>query len=137
MTEETFEERLLREWAEYRQERNERLHRFFVRILIIFAVLGITSGLTIAYVYYTSGNNRDALCALRHDSERRVQLAEEFLEENPEGIPGVSIDSLRRSTNNAKETVESLSSLKCPPASPLEEITAPTPSVTAEESTVP
>lgn len=104
-----------KEWDEYRKERNDRLHRLMVRILLIFAFGGITMSLTVAYVYYTSRENNDALCALRADSERRIQLGEEFLKEHPNGFAGISIDSLRRSTTNAKQTVASLSDLHCPP----------------------
>lgn len=114
MTEEDIEQKFRKEWEKYKKERNERLHRFFVRVLVIFAILGFTVAGSVYYVYTTSGNNQDALCALRHDSERRVALGEEFLKENPNGIPGVSVDSLRRSINNAKETMRSLSSLNCP-----------------------
>lgn len=115
MIEETFEERLLREWEEFKKERNERLHRFFRKVLVIFAILGFTVAGSVYYVYTTSVTNKEALCSVRHDSERRVILAEAFLKENPNGIPGISIDSLRRSTNNAKQTVDSLSSLDCKP----------------------
>jgi len=116
MTEElTTEQKLRKEWEEYKQERNERLHSFFVRVMVIFALLGFTVAGSVYYVYTTSQTNQDALCAIRHDSERRVILGEEFLRENPNGIPGVSVESLRRSINNAKETVKSLSSLNCLP----------------------
>jgi len=115
VTDEDIEQKFRKEWVKYKQERNERLHRFFVRVVVIFALLGITVSVTAYYTYTTSQTNQDALCAIRHDSERRVTLGEEFLGENPNGIPGVSTDSLRRSINNAKETVRSLSSLNCPP----------------------
>lgn len=130
MIEETFEQRLLREWEEFKEERNERLHRFFVKVLVIFALLGFTVAGSVAFVYTNAIRNKDALCAIRHDSERRVELGEEFLKEHPNGIPGISIDSLRRSTSNAKQTVQSLSSLNC---SPVED----TPSATPEESPIP
>ncbi len=103
------------EWEAYKKERNDRLHRFFVRILVIFALLGLTVSATVYYVYTSSETNKEALCAIRHDAERRVFLGEQFLKEHPNGIAGISANSLRVSLNNSKETVESLSSLNCVP----------------------
>jgi hypothetical protein len=134
MKEETFEERILREWEEYRTEQEERLSHFFKRILIVFAILGFTVAGSVYYVYATSNTNKNALCAMRYDAERRVSLSEDFLKENPNGIPGISIDSLRRSTNNAKQTAESLSFIDCPPLEDLPEVS---PSTLPEESPVP
>lgn len=134
MIEESFEQKLLREWEEFKQERNERLHRFVVKIVVIFALLGLTVAASVYYVYTTSNTNKDALCAMRYDAERRVELAEEFLRDNPDGIPGLSIDSLRRSTNNAKQTAKALSSIDCPPA---EELLDTLPSTSPKESPIP
>lgn len=106
-------EQFRKEWDAYRKERNNRLHRFFVRVVAIFALLGLTVSATVYYVYVTSADNTEALCAIRHDAERRVAFGEEFLKENPNGIPGISADSLRRSTANSKQTVRSLSNLSC------------------------
>lgn len=109
-------EQFRKEWEAYKLERNERLRRFFVRVLVIFAFLGVTVSVTAYFTWKTAQDSKDGLCAIRHDSERRVALGDQFLKENPNGIPGISVDSLRRSVNNAKETVASLSSLNCSPA---------------------
>lgn len=134
MTEETDLAKFREEWEAYRKERNERLHRFFFRVLIIFAVLGITVSATAYFTWETAKESKDGLCAIRHDSERRVSLGEQFLKENPNGIPGISTDSLRRSVNNAKETVESLSSLHCSPAKTKTPTPTLTPFATPKES---
>lgn len=122
-------EKFREEWDAYRKERNERLHRFFVRVLVIFAVLGLTVSATAYFTYNTADESKEGLCALRNDAERRVILGDQFLKDNPNGIPGISIDSLRRSVRNSKETVKSLSSLSCPPA----EIETPSPTATSTE----
>lgn len=121
-------EKFREEWDAYRKERNERLHRFFVRVLVIFAVLGLTVSATAYFTYNTADESKDGLCALRADSERRVVLGEQFLKENPNGIPGISVDSLRRSINIAKQTTRSLASLNCPPSE------TPTPTATPSAS---
>lgn len=131
-------QKLRKEWEAYKQERNERLRRFFVRVLVIFAFLGATVSVTAFFTWKTAQESKEGLCAIRHDSERRVALGDQFLKENPNGIPGISVDSLRRSINNAKETVKSLASLDCdPPPKTSEPTPTLTPFVTPKESATP
>lgn len=111
MTEEQFR----KEWEAYKKERNDRLHRLMVKIIVIFAVGGITMSITVAYVFITSAKNQDALCSVRHDAERRVVQTEQFLDDHPEGIPGIPVSTLQRGLEAAKETVKSLDNLRCPP----------------------
>lgn len=127
-------EQFRKEWEEYKIERNERLRRFFVRVLVIFAFLGLTVSATAYFTWRTAQDSKEGLCAIRQDSERRVTLGTQFLKENPNGIPGISIDSLRRSVNNAKETVTSLSSLDCPPTKKKASTPTLTPFATPKES---
>lgn len=115
MSEEELARRFHQEFAAYRAERNRRLHRFMVKVIAIFALLGACVSVTAYYVYQISKDNQAGLCAIRHDSERRVALGDKFLKEHPNGFAGISVDSLKRSTNNAKETVRSLAELDCPP----------------------
>lgn len=114
MTEEAFEARFREEWEKYKQERNERLHRFTVRALIILAVVGLTMAGTVGYVAWTTDNNREALCAVRADAENRVEQTKQFLEENPNGIPGISPEQLKRSTENSVRTAEAIQGVSCP-----------------------
>lgn len=107
-------EQFRKEWEAYRQERNIRLARFFRRVLAIFALLGVTVSITAYFTWQTSQDVKEGLCALRQDAERRVILGDQFLKENPNGIPGISVDSLRRSIKNSKETANSLAHLNCP-----------------------
>lgn len=106
-------EQFREEWEAYRKERNDKLHRFFFKVMVIFALLGVTVSATVIYVWITSENNRKALCAIRHDAERRYALGEQFLKDNPNGIAGISASQLRVSINNSKETADSLSIVHC------------------------
>lgn len=116
MTEEEFEEKFRREWAAYKRERNERLHRFFVMILIVFALGGFTMAATVYYTYTTSQKNQTGLCAMRADAQERIDQSADFLKENPNGIPGISAEQLKRSTANSIRTRDALKDLDCPKA---------------------
>lgn len=75
--------------------------------------LGV-AGLTI-FVWSQSAKNTDALCSVRHDAERRVQQAQQFLVDNPKGIPGIPVSLLQQTINTSQSTVNSLAPLHCPP----------------------
>jgi hypothetical protein len=113
---EELEKKFRKEWEAYKKERNERLHRFFVRVLVIFAVLGLTVSATAYFTWHTAKESKDGLCALRQDAERRVTLGEEFVKDHPNGFAGISRASLEQSIRNAKQTTSSLSNLSCQPA---------------------
>lgn len=55
-----------------------------------------------------------ALCSLRGDLEARVRVSREFLEDNPNGIPGITPQVIRDSINGRLRTIEALESLACP-----------------------
>lgn len=92
---------------------NNRLRRFFVKIIVMFAFLGLTCGVLGYYVAKVSAENKKGLCAVKGENIKRVALGVQFLQENPNGIPGISVDSLKRSTRNAQQTVDALSSVSC------------------------
>lgn len=54
-----------------------------------------------------------ALCALRHDLESRYVNGVEFLERNPNGIPGISPQDITRSLESQRSTLAALKSLPC------------------------
>lgn len=56
----------------------------------------------------------DALCTFRGDLERRAAQGEQFLEDHPHGIQGITASELRRSLEGQRRTVKSLRSLDCP-----------------------
>lgn len=56
-----------------------------------------------------------ALCALEDDLERRILTTEQFLEENPAGIPGVPLSTLEQSLANQRQTLAAIAPhLDCP-----------------------
>jgi hypothetical protein len=57
--------------------------------------------------------NQQALCAFRHDVEARVVSSEQFLQDHPNGIPGISPAMIRQSLAAQRQTVDSLSILEC------------------------
>lgn len=50
-----------------------------------------------------------AICALQDDLERRVLNAQQFIEDHPGGIPGISRADLERSIQNQQMTLAALS----------------------------
>lgn len=54
-----------------------------------------------------------ALCALRHDLERRVGDGERFLAEHPHGIPGIPAETLRTSVEGQVRTIRALRVVRC------------------------
>lgn len=82
----------------------------FVAMTLVLYVMVAALGL---FVYTQAHQNKAALCALRTDLERRVAVSETFLEENPEGIPGISPAALRTSITNQRLTIQALSGLDC------------------------
>jgi hypothetical protein len=61
----------------------------------------------------TSTQSHTALCSFVGDLERRVETSEEFLRDHPNGIPGLSVEVIRTSLANQRQTILSLSDLKC------------------------
>jgi uncharacterized protein involved in outer membrane biogenesis len=61
----------------------------------------------------TAAQSHSALCSFLGDLKGRVETSEEFLQEHPNGIPGLSVEAIRTSLRNQKMTVASLSDLKC------------------------
>lgn len=88
------------------------LRRFVAATLLLYLIV---AGLSL-YVYTQAHANGAALCALRNDLERRVISSRRFLEENPEGIPGLTPALLREGIENQQRTIDALSGLDCPPA---------------------
>jgi hypothetical protein len=60
-----------------------------------------------------ASTNQAALCAFRNDVVGRVASSEQFLEEHPNGIPGISPAMIRQSLIAQRQTVEALSVLDC------------------------
>jgi uncharacterized protein HemX len=54
-----------------------------------------------------------SLCTLREDLERRAKASEAYLRENPRGIPGVPLRTLRDSLTNQQRTISALAGIDC------------------------
>jgi kynurenine formamidase len=92
-------------------------------VLVVVVVLLVIVG------YIDSANQREAikrtatqshvaLCAFRSDVQARVVSSEQFLEDNPNGVPGISPAAIRKSLKAQRQTVDALSVLNCNEDSP-------------------
>lgn len=106
---------------------SDRLRRFFRKIIIAFALLGVTMAATVGYVYKTTQDNKEALCAYRGDLETRIASGEQFLKENPNGIAGISPTLLKTNLANQKRVVQAFSGVNCSGSA------APTPTPAAKK----
>jgi hypothetical protein len=67
----------------------------------------------LARVEQVSKDTNTALCALRHDLELRVASSQQFLEEHPNGISGITPQTIQQSIDNQMSTIDALSNLDC------------------------
>lgn len=91
-----------------------QLQRFFRKVVIMFALVGATVAGTVWYVYHTSENNRNALCAYRADLDSRIASGKQFLADNPNGIPGISPKTLQSSIDNEERAAKAFAIVSCP-----------------------
>lgn len=56
---------------------------------------------------------RRALCALRDDLDKRIEGSQNFLDEHPNGIPGIPASLIRQGLSNSRRTRETLEVLDC------------------------
>lgn len=54
-----------------------------------------------------------ALCALRHDLERRVASSQAYLLTHPHGLPGFPASTIRDGIKNQQRTIAALSGIDC------------------------
>lgn len=92
---------------------DNRLRRFFIKILMMFALLGVTCGVLGVYISHISHDNQQALCNQKETAQRQVEQTEEFILDHPNGIPGISRAQLERSKSNSVRTVNSLKEVDC------------------------
>lgn len=77
---------------------------------ILALVISLFGNITLWKVAH---NNNEALCAFRNDIKKRHDDSVRFLEDHPDGIPGISGDSIRVSIKNQEVTLKALSDLNC------------------------
>jgi hypothetical protein len=88
--------------------------------VVLYLVLALFGGTAwairshdVSYINQIASTNQRALCAFRHDVQARVAASEQFLEEHPNGIPGISPAMIRTNLVAQRQTVDSLSILNC------------------------
>lgn len=97
----------------------KRSLRYLTRATIGLALsLIVVAGYGLYALKVQGDRNTGALCALRQDLERRVASSQEFLAQNPHGIPGIPAAVLSKSITDQERSIVALSGLHCPPPSP-------------------
>jgi hypothetical protein len=88
--------------------------------VILYLVLALFGGLAwtirshdVAVINGIATTNQQALCAFQDDVRSRVASSEQFLEEHPNGIPGISPATIRTNLRAQRQTVDALSVLNC------------------------
>jgi len=88
--------------------------------IVLFAALCVvtTAGLLEAFQHraelqHVAEQTIGALCTFRADLSERAEAAQDFLQENPDGIPGLSAKAIQTSIDNQLRTLDSLSGLPC------------------------
>jgi hypothetical protein len=67
----------------------------------------------LAKINQITTTTKTALCLLRDNIEKQVATSEEFLENNPDGIPGLPAATIRASIQRQKDTLKALDILEC------------------------
>lgn len=78
---------------------------------------------TAAMIWVTSSNRelaqdgqdaKEALCAVKFATKARIDVTEAYLDDNPNGIPGVPIDTIKSGLTRDKTLLRSFNKLDCP-----------------------
>lgn len=81
--------------------------------LVAWGLSFLLIAVVLVQVQALSTRTNDALCTLRGNLEQRVVDTEAYLEEHPNGFPGVSAADLQRSVDGQRSTIAALSDLDC------------------------
>jgi len=65
------------------------------------------------YTYSLSQRNKRALCTIRANAVSRAEDTQEFLIDHPDGIPGITVEDLRRSIQTYRATAKALDDVDC------------------------
>lgn len=95
--------------------------RSLVKWVIVLVILVLAFGCAGAvYAVWDKAETRQdvaeingALCTFKGDLVVRVQSAEQFLKDHPDGLEGISAESIQQSIDNQQRTINSLSQLNC------------------------
>ena len=81
--------------------------------LVLFVAAGVLRARDVRAIERVAVETNFALCALKADIQRRYDNGVDFLERNPQGIPGLSATEIGRSLESQRSTLEALESLEC------------------------
>lgn len=95
------------------EESVKRLIRYSIVLYVVVAVLCVGLAAVVVKTTSEARDTRDSLCTLRADLEVRVESSRKFLDEHPEGIPGVPARAIREGIRNQDRTIHALDSLHC------------------------
>jgi hypothetical protein len=96
----------------------KRQRHMIVGLVVAILALGVYGYVRLNDRANEARDTHTALCIFRGDLQSRVDQTEAYLQEHPQGFPGVPKATLLQSLNGQKRTVTSLSILRCPPPSP-------------------
>lgn len=90
--------------------------------LTVVAVIGIyTRGAVNAVdtrARAEAASTHNSLCTFRADLEKRADQSQAFLDDHPEGFPGIPAPVIQNSIDNQRRTLDSLRSLNCAKETP-------------------
>jgi hypothetical protein len=89
------------------------IKRALTVLVVATAVLYLAVAAVVVKTYRDANRNTDALCALRHDLERRVASSQAFLDKHPAGIPGIPVQTIKDGLVNQQRTITALGDLRC------------------------
>lgn len=98
----------------------KEIRRWLQLLTVLTVLVALVVGGVGVWTFVQNRQNTTALCSIRDDAQRRVDLNRDFLKTNPQGIPGIPPAQIELQIRNSIQTVDSLSKVGCPPLTPLE-----------------
>jgi preprotein translocase subunit SecG len=86
----------------------------YITMFLFIGVTYLVRASDLEQVERQSNRNTTAFCALRTDVENRMASSQEFLEEHPNGIPGISAEQIQQSIRAQRSTFRALDVVVCP-----------------------
>jgi hypothetical protein len=85
----------------------------FVLSVFLFVVVVGGAGYLLTHKSEEGSETHKAVCALIADLEVRTEGTRRFLDDHPNGIPGIPASTLRESLQNQERTIDALSVVSC------------------------
>lgn len=95
------------------ENNKSELQHWLRRLLFATVALYAVVIALVGYTWSDSHKQKQALCTLRVDLQRRVDDSYRFISDHPHGIPGISVATIRQGINGQQRTIKSLSKLNC------------------------